>query len=58
MFHILNKGRLTRTEVQFKSLRIYHSLLRNLGVATLVEIDGEVFGLMGGGISPFFKLFN
>jgi len=28
-----------------------HSLLRNLGAATLVEVDGEVFGLIGGGIS-------
>lgn len=28
-----------------------HSLLRNSGVATLVEVDGEVFGLMGGGIT-------
>ncbi|QYF82346.1 hypothetical protein KY492_25975 [Brevibacterium sp. PAMC21349] len=28
-----------------------HSLLRNSGVATLVEVDGEVFGLIGGGIS-------
>jgi hypothetical protein len=28
-----------------------HSLLRSSGVATFVEVDGEVFGLMGGGIS-------
>jgi hypothetical protein len=28
-----------------------HSLLRNSGAATLVEVDGEVFGLIGGGIT-------
>jgi hypothetical protein len=28
-----------------------HSVLRNSGVAIIVEIDGEVFGLLGGGIS-------
>lgn len=28
-----------------------HSFLRSIGAATLVEIDGEVFGFIGGGIS-------